>query len=80
MLVYYSLFTGYPFDSALLRTPATIAAMSRGRAPQRRGGAPGNSYVTMYVVLQVVDLSHITPLKAHLVWQALRKTQSTSRR
>ena len=31
-------------------------------------------------LVQVVDLSHITPLKAHLVWQALRKTQSTSRR
>ena len=30
--------------------------------------------------IQVVDLTHITPLKAHLVWQALSKTLGTSRR
>ena len=29
---------------------------------------------------KVVGLSHIFPLKAHLVWQAPRKTQGTSRR
>ena len=34
----------------------------------------------LQIYIQVVDLTHITPLKAHLVWQALWKTLGTSRR
>ena len=31
----------------------------------------GVSDVSLECILQAVDLTHITPLKAHLVWQAL---------
>ena len=36
--------------------------------------------IYIYIIVRELDLSHITPQKAHHVWWAPRKIQSTSRR